>query len=92
MTTDRHFSARKRRSLFGGIWFIMNVKGVMGSKLAARTDYEYEGRRVSALGLRLRAIREQIEAAAARGEIKLLSREELDRELDDLRSDDPDLR
>ena len=47
---------------------------------------------MSALGLRLRAIREQIEAAAARGEIKLLSREELDRELDDLRSDDPDLR
>jgi hypothetical protein len=70
----------------------MKVKEVMGSRLAAPADYEYEGRRVSALGLRLRAIREQIEAAAARGEIKLLSREDLDRELDDLRSDDPDLR
>lgn len=64
----------------------------MGSKLVAQTDYEYEGRRVSALGLRLRAIREQIEAAAARGEVRLLSREELDRELKELRANDPDVR
>ena len=64
----------------------------MGSKLAARTDYEYQGRRVSSLGLRLRAIREQIEAAAARGEVKLLGREELDQELRDLRPDDPHVR
>lgn len=64
----------------------------MGSKLLPQTKYQFQGRRVSALGLRLRAVREQIEAAATRGETKLLNREELDRELEDLRSNDPDLR
>ncbi|MBI1895803.1 MAG: hypothetical protein HYS04_04595 [Acidobacteria bacterium] len=63
----------------------------MEARLGAQTEYEFQGRRVSALGLRLRAIREQIEVAAARGETKLLNREELDRELENLRSDDPDL-
>ncbi len=46
---------------------------------------------VSALGLRLRQIREQIEAAAERGEIKLLTKQELDRELGQLRESDPNL-
>jgi hypothetical protein len=60
--------------------------------MGVRFAYEFQGRRVSALGLKLRAIREQIEAAAARGETKLLNHEELDRELEDLRSNDRDIR
>ncbi len=47
---------------------------------------------VSALGRKLRAIREQIEATAARGEIHLLNTEDLERELADLPPNDPDLR
>lgn len=64
----------------------------MNSKLASHSEYEHEDRGVSALGRRLRAIREQIDAAAARGETKLLSDEELARELEDLRASDPDVR
>jgi hypothetical protein len=64
----------------------------MPAKLASQAEYLYNGHLVSALGLRLRAIREKIDAAAARGETRLLNREELERELADLRSDDPDLR
>ena len=64
----------------------------MGSKLLSQTDYLFDGRRVSALGWRLRAVREQIEAAAVRGETKLLNHEELERELEDLKSNDPDFR
>lgn len=64
----------------------------MRSELASRVDYKFDDRRVSALGLRLRAVREQIDAAAARGEVKLLSCGELDRELQDLRADDPNVR
>jgi hypothetical protein len=54
--------------------------------------YYYKGRPVSLLGLRLSLIREQIDAAAARGEIQLLNTEELERLLDDLRPSDPDIR
>jgi hypothetical protein len=54
--------------------------------------YYYRGRPVSLLGLRLSLIREQIDAAAARGETTLLDSEELDRLLDDLRPSDPDIR
>jgi hypothetical protein len=57
-----------------------------------RQTFEYGGRPVSALGYRLWKLREQIEAAARRGETKLLNKEELDQELDDMRPhDDPDL-
>jgi hypothetical protein len=63
----------------------------MGVKLEAEPEYLYRDRYVSALGLRLRKLREQIEAAAARGETKLLNKDELQRELDDLRPSDPDL-
>jgi hypothetical protein len=51
----------------------------------------YRGRPISALGLRLRKLREQIEAAAERGETKLLNKEELERELEELRPRDPDI-
>lgn len=64
----------------------------MGVKLETRPECFYNGRPVSALGLRLRKLREQIEAAAARGETKLLDPAELERELKDLRPSDPDLR
>lgn len=50
----------------------------------------YKGRPVSPLGFRLWKLREQIEAAAERGETRLLSREELDREFEQMRPGDPD--
>jgi hypothetical protein len=57
-----------------------------------RTRFEYGGRPVSALGYRLWKLREQIEAAARRGETKLLNKQELGQELEDMRPhDDPDL-
>jgi cell division protein FtsB len=64
----------------------------MASELLPQTDFQSQSRHVSALGLKLRALRDQIEAAAARGETMLLTREELDRELEDLRPGDPDVR
>jgi cell division protein FtsB len=64
----------------------------MASELLPQTDFQSQSRQVSALGLKLRALRDQIEAAAARGETMLLTREELDRELEDLRPGDPDVR
>jgi hypothetical protein len=63
----------------------------MEAKLDAQPEFSYQGRPVSALGLRLRKIREQIEAAAARGETKLLNKEELERLFDEMRPSDPDL-
>jgi hypothetical protein len=62
----------------------------MEAKLDTQADFSYQGRPVSALGLRLRKIREQIEAAAARGETKLLNKEELDRLFNEMRPSDPD--
>ena len=64
----------------------------MSTKLATQPEHFYRERPVSALGLRLRAMREQIEAAAARGETTLLNHDELKRELEELRPSDPDLR
>lgn len=53
----------------------------MGSnaKLEPMPEFFYNGMPVSALGYRLLKIRERIDAAAERGEIKLLNREELER-------------
>lgn len=62
----------------------------METKLERETQF-YRSRPVSALGLRLRKMREQIEAAARRGETKLLNEEELEREIREMRSDDPDV-
>lgn len=59
----------------------------MEAKLEPAPEFFYQGRPVSALGLRLMKIREQIEAAAARGELKLLSDQELERELNLIRRD-----
>ncbi len=57
-----------------------------------RQPVVYQGRPVSPLGFRLWKIRERIEAAAARGEVTLLNREDLDREFEEMRpSDDPDV-
>ena len=53
--------------------------------------YYYKGRPVSKLGLKLRLIREQIDAAAERGEVRLLNREELDRLMEDRGEYDTDL-
>jgi hypothetical protein len=64
----------------------------MGAKVESRPDYRYQQRRLSALALRLQAIREQIEAAAARGETSALNREEPERKPADAVSDDPDRR
>ena len=64
----------------------------MGARLEPQPAHEFQGRRVSALGLRLRAIRGHIEAAAARGETRLLNREDLQRELNDLRPDPESVR
>jgi hypothetical protein len=64
----------------------------MATKVEPNAEFHYEGRPVSALGFRLRRIREQIDAAAKRGEIHLLTDEELDRELDELRRRDSDVR
>ncbi len=63
----------------------------MEAKLEPQPEFFYEGRPVSALGLRLRKIRELIEAAAKRGETKLLSKEELEQLLEQMRPSDPDL-
>lgn len=64
----------------------------MSVKLQTTAEHSYDGRPVSALGLRLRRIREQIEAAAARGETELLNREQLDLVLEEMRPSDPDVR
>jgi hypothetical protein len=63
----------------------------MGTKLELEPQFVYDGRPVSALGLRLRKLRKQIEAAADRGETKLLDEKELENELDELRKSDPDV-
>ena len=64
----------------------------MAARLSPPQEYTYQDRRVSTLGLKVRAMRERIEAAAERGETRLLNREEIERELSELRSNDPDLR
>ena len=64
-------------------------------RIAAKTEPRpqfYHGRSVSSLGLRLRHLREAIEAAAERGETKLLNRAGLDRELEEMRPRDSDIR
>jgi len=53
------------------------------SALELETPFSYNGRPVSALGYRLYKLREQIEAAAKRGEIKLLSGQEFERLIED---------
>jgi len=58
----------------------------METKVQPQPQY-YKGRPVSAMGLRLLKIREQIDAAAERGEIKLLTDEELAQELAEMRRD-----
>lgn len=63
----------------------------MSVNMEAHPEYSYQDRPVSALGLRLRSIRQQIEAAAARGETRLLSHDELEQELAELRPGDSDL-
>jgi hypothetical protein len=63
----------------------------MEAKLEPQPEFLYEGRPVSALGLRLRRIRELIEAAAERGETKLLNKEELEHLLQQMRPSDPDI-
>ena len=50
----------------------------MESAFTSDSPFTYEGRPVSALGHRLYRLREQIEAAAQRGEVKLLNREEFE--------------
>lgn len=64
----------------------------MPASFASHSDSVERDHPVSALGVRLRAVRRTIEAAAARGETTLLSREELERELTELRPNDPDVR
>jgi hypothetical protein len=63
----------------------------MAVQLEPKPHGYYEGRPVSELGLKLRQIREQIEAAAHRGELKLLNKDELEQEVQDLRPVDSDL-
>ncbi len=63
-------------------------------KLALKLHIEpqmKDGRPISELGIRLRKIPKQIEAAAERGETTLLSSEQLRLELNDLRGSDSDL-
>lgn len=55
----------------------------MDSAVELETPFSYNGRPVSALGYRLYKLREQIEAAAQRGEIKLLNRQEFQCLVDD---------
>ena len=55
----------------------------MDSALELKAPFSYNGRPVSALGYRLYKLREQIEAAAQRGEIKLLNRQEFQCLVDD---------
>jgi hypothetical protein len=62
----------------------------MATKVEPQPRY-FKGRPVSALGLRLRVLREQIKQAAELGETKLVNREELERELDEVRPRDPDV-
>jgi hypothetical protein len=64
----------------------------MGIELEIQPEHFYGDRPVSRLGFKLRKLREAIEAAAERGEIKLLNAQELESELDDLRPSDSDLR
>jgi hypothetical protein len=70
----------------------MGVGDRVDTKVEVEPVYFYKGRPVSALGLKLWKAREAIDAAAARGEIKLLNREELERELESLRPSDPNVR
>ncbi len=55
----------------------------MDAALELEASISYNGKRVSALGYRLYKLREQIEAAAQRGEVKLLNQEEFNRLVDD---------
>lgn len=55
----------------------------MGTALELEASFNYNGKPVSALGYRLYKLREQIDAAAQRGEIQLLSRDEFERLVDD---------
>jgi len=63
----------------------------METRVDTEPRFLYEGRPVSQLGMRLRQIRSQIQAAAERGETTLLNKQELEKELRDLRKDDPDV-
>ena len=63
----------------------------MEAKRPERPLFSSEGQPISALGLRLRKIRERIEAAAERGETKLLRKEKLEQLLDRMRPSDPDV-
>ena len=60
--------------------------GGMERVIELEAHFEYKGEPVSALGYRLYRLREQIEAAAERGEIKLLNQDEFE----DLISDEGD--
>ena len=55
----------------------------MDTELGLEAPFSYNGKPVSALGYRLYKLREQIEASAQRGEVKLLNREEFERLVDD---------
>ena len=56
---------------------------VWGTELELEAPFSYNGKPVSALGYRLYKLREQIEASAQRGEVKLLNRQEFERLVDD---------
>lgn len=55
----------------------------MDTALEREAPFSYKGKPVSALGYRLYKLREQIEAAAQRGEVRLLNREEFERLVED---------
>jgi hypothetical protein len=55
----------------------------MDTELELQAPFSYNGKPVSPLGYRLYKLREQIEASAQRGEVKLLNREEFERLVDD---------
>ena len=58
------------------------------SEIEIDAPSRYNGKPVSALGYRLYKLREEIDAASERGEIKLLNRDEFDRLVRD--QDEPD--
>ena len=55
----------------------------MDAALEREAPLLYNGKPVSTLGYRLYKLREQIEAAARRGEVKLLNKSEFERLVDD---------
>lgn len=55
----------------------------MDTALELEAPFSYKGTPVSTLGYRLYKLREEVEAAAQRGEVKLLNREQFERLIDD---------